>query len=214
MLVRLFGVCGLLSVMAVTGTSGVAAPGDAYPELFADLLATGQRVLLVSVKETSAFEIHIVSRPLPGNVQADRIRTVVSRGRDYVSLRSGDETLHVPLHAIRSIRDGSLDALERPVALEFARTPLREVVEKLANEIGVPIRIDGEALKMDGYTLNMPVTASLKQTPARRLLAILQEQQPGLVLAVFDDHFLLTTHVAAKRDKLEIRDVRGKSLGH
>lgn len=201
--------CFLLIVAVVNSTS-LAAPGDQYPEHFLDLLATGQRVVLVPVKETSAFEIHIVSRPLPGNVRADRIQTIVARGRDYVSLRSGEETLHIPLHSIRSIADGSLDVLERPVTLELARTPLREAMEMLSKEIGVPIRIDADALKMDGYTLNMPVRASLKEAPARRLLAIIQQDQQGLILAVFDDHFLLTTRAAAKRDKLEVRDFRGR----
>ncbi len=199
----------LLLLVAVVNLTSLAAPGDQYPEHFLDLLAPGQRVVLVPVKETGAFEIHIVSRPLPGTVRADRIQRIMARGRDYVSLRSGEETLHIPLHSIRSITDGSLDVLERPVTLELARTPLREAMEMLSKEIDVPIRIDGDALKMDGYTLNMPVRASLKEAPARRLLAIIQQDQQGLILAVFDDHFLLTTRSAAKRDKLEVRDFRG-----
>lgn len=201
---------GCLLLVAVVNSTLLAAPGDQYPEHFADLLTAGQRVILVPVTDTSAFEIHVVSRPLPGNVRADRIRTIVARGRDYVSLRTGEETRHIPLHAIRSILGGSPDVLERPVTLELARTPLRDAMEMLAKEIGVPIRVDAEALKMDGYTLNMPVRASLKEAPAHRLLAIIQQDQPGLILAVFDDHFLLTTRAAAKRDRLEVRDFRGR----
>lgn len=200
---------GVLMFVAVASSSLLAAPGDQYPEHFVDLLEVGQRVMLVSVKDAGAFEIHIVARPVAGNVRADRIRTVIARGRDYVSVRAGEETLHVPLHSIRSITDGSLDVLERPVTLELTRAPLRSAMEALAKEIGVPIQIDADALKTDGYTLNMPVNASLKGAPGRRLLAIVQQDQPELVLAVFDDHFLLTTRTAAKRGKLEVRDVRG-----
>lgn len=201
--------CFLL-IVAVANSTSLAAPVDQYPEHFLDLLATGQRVIAVPVEHASAFELQIVSRPLPPNLRPEHVRAIVSRGRDYVSLKSGKDTLHIPFHAIRSIVDVSLDVLERPVTLELARTPLREAMEMLSQEIGVPIKLDADALKMDGYTLNMPVRASLKETPARRLLAIIQQDQQGLILAVFDDHFLLTTRAAAKRDRLEVRDYRGR----
>ncbi len=81
-----------------------------------------------------------------------------------------------------------VERLQLPVEAEFSRTPLAEAIDYIGREIGVPIEIDGDALKDAGFTKNMAQTFNLGRVPARSALAeiIRQYKEPGkeLVLSI------------------------------
>ena len=92
--------------------------------------------------------------------------------------------------------------------LEFSRKPLQEVFAYMGDKTKVTIVIDGDALKSDGYTKNMPQTFSLGNCPATKgILTILTAPtQEKLCLVVNDAKMeaLITTITAATDQKLTI----------
>ena len=58
------------------------------------------------------------------------------------------------------------ERLELEIDAEFSRTPLQDAFLYIAEETGVQLDIDGDALKDAGYTQNMPQTYKLGMVPA------------------------------------------------
>lgn len=46
--------------------------------------------------------------------------------------------------------------------IDFRRTPLQEAFAYIADEAKIPIEIDGDALKLAGFTKNMPQTLKIE----------------------------------------------------
>ena len=68
------------------------------------------------------------------------------------------------------------ERLEIPVEFDFRRTPLQEAFQYIADETKINIVIDGDALKLAGYTKNMPQTFTIgKKTAREGILKILSE---------------------------------------
>ncbi|QDU38868.1 hypothetical protein Mal4_32000 [Maioricimonas rarisocia] len=65
------------------------------------------------------------------------------------------------------------------VDTEFSRTPLQEAVGYLADELKVKLIINGDALKLSGYTQNMPQTFKLGKVPAVRSFHEILKQYDG-----------------------------------
>ena len=70
------------------------------------------------------------------------------------------------------VPDSIIDRLRREISVDFRRTPLQEAIAFVADELHVAIEIDGDALKLSGYTKNMPQTFALEQATG---LAVLHE---------------------------------------
>jgi hypothetical protein len=58
------------------------------------------------------------------------------------------------------------ERLKQKIPVDFRRTPLQEAFAYIADEIKVTIDIDGDALKLSGYTQNMPQTFQMESVPA------------------------------------------------
>jgi len=79
------------------------------------------------------------------------------------------------------------DRLKKEILAEFSRMPLEQAVKYIGDETGVDFTVDGEALRMTGYTRNMPQTMSLGKVPATRALKEMLSVPNQKDLAVFVD---------------------------
>ena len=70
--------------------------------------------------------------------------------------------------------------LQTPVDAEFTRMPLQEAMAYLAGESGLTIELDGEGLKLAGYTQNMPQNFTLGIVPAREAIGRIVGQYPKM----------------------------------
>lgn len=95
--------------------------------------------------------------------------------------------------------------LDARVTLVFNRTPLYEAIESIAGESKTKIELDGDALKFNGYTKNMPQTLTVKTRRAREVIGEILKRYPPLVVCVDRQRkrFLVTTAAAAKQQMLE-----------
>lgn len=95
------------------------------------------------------------------------------------------------------------DRLKLEIDAEFKRIPIEQAVIYIGDSVGVKFIVDGEALRLKGYTRNMPQTMSLGKVPAiKALKAIVDAPQQG-ELAVYADEengtAVLTTKVALEQ---------------
>lgn len=76
------------------------------------------------------------------------------------------------------------ERLQKKVDIDFRRTPLQEAFAFVAEETFVTIDIDGDALKLAGYTQNMPQTFKLDQVPATEALANILKNYDKMCIVV------------------------------
>lgn len=100
-----------------------------------------------------------------------------------------------------------MERLKTEFEIEFARKPLADAFVYLGEETKVNFVIDGDALKMAGYTKNMPQTFSLGKAPGTKgIYTILTwPMQEKLCLVVNDARMeaLITTTSAAEAQGLK-----------
>ena len=94
-----------------------------------------------------------------------------------------------------------LERLKTEFEIEFSRKPLADAFSYLGEETQVEFVIDGDALKMAGYTKNMPQTFSLGKAPGTKgIYTILTWPMQEKLCLVIDDakmQALITTTAAA-----------------
>lgn len=72
--------------------------------------------------------------------------------------------------------------LKMVIEVEFKRTPLQEAFALLGDEIGVNFRLDGDGLKLAGYTQNMAQTHNLGTVAAAEGVKAILKQYEKMVL--------------------------------
>ena len=101
-----------------------------------------------------------------------------------------------------------LGRLKQEFEIEFARKPLQEALTFIGEEAQVNIVIDGDALKMAGYTKNMPQTFKLGKVPGTKGLHTIftWPMQEKLCLVVDDAKMeaKITTHADAEAQGLKV----------
>lgn len=173
--------------------------------------------MLRTIQESSGFEIagrtvliqsRLPERALPNlllggilawqNLSAGSLRS--SSPEETVSAETdspqppGTEKLSIP------------ELLQKRIDVEFQREPLEGVLQFVAREIGCAIEIDGDALKLAGYTRNMPQTLRLENYPAGGVLQKVLAQYDQMVLSIVEGEpgsLLVTTSTAATERKLK-----------
>jgi predicted Zn finger-like uncharacterized protein len=75
-----------------------------------------------------------------------------------------------PSAAPTSLPKTVAERLKQKLDIDFRRTPLQEAFAYIADETKVTIDIDGDALKLSGYTQNMPQTFKLDKAPATQAI--------------------------------------------
>jgi hypothetical protein len=97
------------------------------------------------------------------------------------------------------------ELLQKPIDVDFRREPLEVALQTISAEIGRNIEIDGDALKLAGYTRNMPQTMQLERFPAGGVLQKILVQYDQMALAIIDgtpETLLLTTKESARQKQL------------
>jgi len=89
------------------------------------------------------------------------------------------------------------------VDVDFRRTPLSEAFEAIGSDIGVNFDLDGGALKLVGYTKNLPQTFEIKRAPALESIRKILKALPKLALVADEAHnrIVVTTGEAAAAQK-------------
>jgi len=103
-----------------------------------------------------------------------------------------------------------VDRLKLKIDIDFRRTPLQEAFDFIAEETKVRIEIDGDALKLSGYTKNMAQTFKKKQKPATESLAEILKKYPAMCLILDEKKKVLTvmTRPVAKDRGLKIYEIK------
>jgi predicted Zn finger-like uncharacterized protein len=96
------------------------------------------------------------------------------------------------------------EALTKLIDVDFRRTPLQEAFAYVADELKITIDIDGDALKLSGYTKNMPQEFQLNQISANKALfeIIKKYDKMCLVIDQKQNRVLVTTYPVAEAQKL------------
>ena len=96
------------------------------------------------------------------------------------------------------------DRLKKPLEIDFRRTPLEETFALIGGEIGVKFEIDGDSLKLAGYTRNMPQSLALGTVPAEKAVAAIlaQYDKMAVVLDESSGNAIVTTKAAAEEKGL------------
>lgn len=104
------------------------------------------------------------------------------------------------------IPDLIADRLKTVIDVEFPRTPLQDAFAYIADECQCDHYIDGDALKLSGYTKNMPQAFAGQMSGYDAIKAIVtKEMQTDLCIVIQEDkkRFLVTTHPVAKSTGLQ-----------
>ncbi len=90
------------------------------------------------------------------------------------------------------------------IDVDFRRTPLQDAVDFIGEEIQVPFDIDGDALKLSGFTKNMAQTLTRGDT-AKAVLHEIMKQYKGMVIVVDESkkRIMLTTQPVAEKKGLK-----------
>uniref|UniRef100_A0A7C4QSK4 Uncharacterized protein n=1 Tax=Schlesneria paludicola TaxID=360056 RepID=A0A7C4QSK4_9PLAN len=99
------------------------------------------------------------------------------------------------------------ERLRKKIDVDFRREPLQGAFAYIGEETKVNIEIDGDALKLAGYTKNMPQEFKLEQVPALVVIrTIFEQKDQGKMCLVIDEQkklCLVTTHAAAEQKGLK-----------
>ncbi len=99
------------------------------------------------------------------------------------------------------------DRLKTEIEIDFRRTPLQEAIDYIAAESGIKITIDGDGLKLAGYTKNMPQTMKLGKVSAKAALSEVLKQYDKMVVARIDensDELMVTTKAKTEGNEASI----------
>jgi hypothetical protein len=127
----------------------------------------------------------------------------------------------------RCIGDGDVPGVERirdtlqsplkATGLDFADTPLEEIVALLQEEYGIPIKLDTPALSEMGLSPDEPVTISLRSISLHAALRLMLKQI-GLTYLIQDEVLLITTPDEAERQLrtcvYDVRDLVDAAKAH
>jgi hypothetical protein len=97
------------------------------------------------------------------------------------------------------------DRLQMKIEIDFRRTPLQDAFTYLGEETQVQFEIDGDALKLAGYTKNMPQTFNLGTVPATKALHAILNQYDQMVIVLDESQqaVTVTTKAAAAQKGLK-----------
>ena len=128
------------------------------------------------------------------------------------ALLTWDESTRTDFTAAAPMRVAQAKTLPETVAgrlgmkmeVDFRRTPLREAVKFVAEDIQVPFEIDGDALKLSGYTKNMPQTIA-KADSAKAVLHEIMKKYKGMVIVVDEGKKQITLMTQPVAEKMGLK---------
>ncbi len=94
------------------------------------------------------------------------------------------------------------ERLSAKVDVDFRRTPISEAFSSIGEDIGVTFEIDGGALKLAGYTKNMPQNIRLSGVPAAQALGTILKQYAKMALVADESRqTIIVTTVESATEK-------------
>ena len=113
---------------------------------------------------------------------------------------SKSDVIPVPLNGLAGepTAEYRIEALGKPVRLDFHNKPLRDVVDALADGHSIDLPMDRRALWENGLAVDMPITFHCEGVPLREALHSMLEPH-GLTFAVWDGAVCITTPREAQR---------------
>jgi hypothetical protein len=156
--------------------------------------------MLEAVKEATVLHV------IPGEVQATTVLPVKAAPNlalgallTWNEMRSGPSSSSgAPTLAGGGGASSVADLLKTPILAEFNRTPLEQAVSYIGDQSGVNFVVDGEALRMTGYTRNMPQTQSLGTVPAIEAIKAIVSVANQSDLALYIDEANKTAVLSTK----------------
>jgi hypothetical protein len=106
------------------------------------------------------------------------------------------------LNAADPVKQPLAERLRKPIDVNFRRTPLKDSFATLGIATGVKFAIDGNSLKLVGYTQNMPVTMQHDKRPAIDIARLIMKPFPQLCLVLDDETAVATLTTRAGSTKL------------
>jgi hypothetical protein len=94
------------------------------------------------------------------------------------------------------------ERLSTKIDVDFRRTPISEAFSSIGEDLGVTFEIDGGALKLAGYTKNMPQTFRLNGVPGTEVLRTILKQYGKMALVADEPRqTVIVTTVEAATEK-------------
>ncbi|MDZ4689198.1 MAG: hypothetical protein SH850_29325 [Planctomycetaceae bacterium] len=96
------------------------------------------------------------------------------------------------------------ERLKQKIPVDFRRTPLQEAFAYIADETKVTIDIDGDALKLSGYTQNMPQSFQMEMVPATEAIQGILKNYDKMCIVVDETRgqITVTTYPVAEQKRL------------
>jgi hypothetical protein len=143
-----------------------------------------------------------------GDGRPDLILLCHDRVLVYPQDGPGADVTSLPKAASSELPKTVLERLKTPIDVEFARKPLVDAFTYIGEETKVKFVIDGDSLKMVGYTKNMAQNLSLGKVPGTQgIYAIFTVPMQDKLCLVVDDakmEALITTIPTAEQNGLKI----------
>lgn len=224
---KLANTVGLLCVVAAVSVCAERSQAD-EPE-FAGVFKVGMLVRVDRAVNGASVDLHVYgdeSAARETRIPPMQIRRVEPNYLVLMSDRSQPRPqleLILPLRSVRLVTRevkrqpaataaAGIDAsLSRVIKVGAQRTPLREYVETLAAAAEVPIHLDGDGLKLAGYTQNMPQNVTAEARTLRVYLRELTKQYPSLVVIANPERpglMLTTTAITSRSRNIQPIDLR------
>ena len=90
--------------------------------------------------------------------------------------------------------------MKQKTSLDFAETPLKDVLDYLSEKHRIPIRMDASALKEAGVDESTPITCKLSGIPLRSALEIILDELQ-LKWTIHHDVLMITSPTKAESDE-------------
>ncbi|MHC4403958.1 MAG: hypothetical protein ACYTG0_30235 [Planctomycetota bacterium] len=112
---------------------------------------------------------------------------------------SKSDVIPVPLNGLAGepTAEYRIQALEKPVSVDFRNTPLLEIVDTLTEQCGVELQVDLRQFALDGVNADMHITFHAEEVPLRSALHSML-QPHNLTFCVGEDLVCITTHRCAQ----------------
>jgi type II secretory pathway component GspD/PulD (secretin) len=89
-------------------------------------------------------------------------------------------------------------ALDQPADIQFVETPLKDAIDFVADQHGIPIVLDAKRLEEAGVNIDTPVTKNLRGLTLRSTLNLLLSELE-LTYAIQNGVLMITTDAEAQR---------------
>lgn len=98
--------------------------------------------------------------------------------------------------------DTQIAKLGKQIEVDFRKTPLQDAFKYIADETGATIDIDGDGLKLSGYTKNMEQNMKLGNVPGMQAVREILKKYKDMCILVDEDKKKVTVTTKAVAEKL------------